>query len=426
MKTGGLSLDQAPPEDIPARFFLSAPLFGILGAALVAWKGRVLFLSSWMPETIALTHLVTLGWMTMVMLGAFYQMTPVLVGGRVPLIRFARVTHAMLVPGVLAMSSGLIWTEPWLMRTAIVLLFCALALFLLQLTGPLLKADGKRPVVLAMRISLFSLVVVLILGVYALGQVSGWWEGVLERTWLKSTHVTFGFFGWIAGLVLGVGFHVIPMFYLSAPFPETRARQVLVSGLFSLIMVPLSRWFDQGPLFSVLAALPGFAAVLVYTGTVLDRLMRRKRRVKDPTLRFWQFGLVSLCISMPLVISQLLLPAQTLPILFGVFFLGGFALSVTNGMLYKILPFLVWFHRYSSMVGQTRVPLLKDLLPGAGARRQSELHAVSIVLLLAGIAFEQDLLVRIGGAVWGLSAAWLFSNLLYAVSRKPVTVQAAS
>ena len=34
MKTGGLSLDQAPAEDISLRFFISAPIFGILAGLM--------------------------------------------------------------------------------------------------------------------------------------------------------------------------------------------------------------------------------------------------------------------------------------------------------------------------------------------------------------------------------------------------------
>ena len=35
MKTGGLSLDQASAEDIALRFFISAPIFGILAGLMV-------------------------------------------------------------------------------------------------------------------------------------------------------------------------------------------------------------------------------------------------------------------------------------------------------------------------------------------------------------------------------------------------------
>ena len=43
MKTGGLSLDQAPAEEIPLRFFISAPIFGILAGLMVLLKGNLLF-----------------------------------------------------------------------------------------------------------------------------------------------------------------------------------------------------------------------------------------------------------------------------------------------------------------------------------------------------------------------------------------------
>ena len=79
MKTGGLSLDQAPAEDIPLRFFISAPIFGILAGLMVLLKGNLLFSNTWMPETVALTHLLILGWMGSVIFGALYQMIPVLV-----------------------------------------------------------------------------------------------------------------------------------------------------------------------------------------------------------------------------------------------------------------------------------------------------------------------------------------------------------
>ena len=61
MKTGGLSLDQAPAEDIPLRFFISAPIFGILAGLMVLLKGNLLFPNTCMPETVALTHLLPLG-----------------------------------------------------------------------------------------------------------------------------------------------------------------------------------------------------------------------------------------------------------------------------------------------------------------------------------------------------------------------------
>ena len=56
--TRGLSLDQAPPFHIPARFFLTAPLFVLLAGLLLLWEGPSLLASRWLPLALAMTHLI--------------------------------------------------------------------------------------------------------------------------------------------------------------------------------------------------------------------------------------------------------------------------------------------------------------------------------------------------------------------------------
>ena len=192
MRTGGLSLDQAPSEDIPLRFFLTAPIFGLVSGMLVIWKGGLIFSNTWIPETIALTHLITLGWMGMVMFGALYQMIPVLVGGIVPFPRLSRMLHTMMIPAILLIASGFFWNHYMLLKTALILLFLTIFFFLLQLVPPLVRADGIRPVVLAMRLALGCLGLTLLMGSLNLAQYSGCWPGILDRNMLKSVHLQIG------------------------------------------------------------------------------------------------------------------------------------------------------------------------------------------------------------------------------------------
>ena len=80
MRMPGLTLESLPPINIPLRFFLTAPWFGMLAALLLLFSGPGLWSSSWNPALIGLTHLVTLGFVTMTMLGALFQLLPVLSG----------------------------------------------------------------------------------------------------------------------------------------------------------------------------------------------------------------------------------------------------------------------------------------------------------------------------------------------------------
>ena len=75
-----LSFEQAPPLNAPLRFFLTAPLFGVIAGLLLLLEGEGVLLSRWSPSALALTHLLTLGFMLQIMIGALIQVLPVVSG----------------------------------------------------------------------------------------------------------------------------------------------------------------------------------------------------------------------------------------------------------------------------------------------------------------------------------------------------------
>jgi len=79
-----MSFESAPPYTAPLRFFLTAPLFAVLAGLLIAFEGPDIFVSRWMPAVLAVTHLLTLGFMLQMMLGALIQILPVVAGANLP------------------------------------------------------------------------------------------------------------------------------------------------------------------------------------------------------------------------------------------------------------------------------------------------------------------------------------------------------
>ena len=264
------------------------------------------------------------------------------------------------------------------------------------------------------------LALTLLLGSLNLVQYSGWWPGFLDRNLLKTLHLQMGLLGWIGFLIFGVGFHVIPMFYLlSKPFSDKQARGILLTAFGSLSALSTGSILGMSKDWLLLFSLPGLASVFYFSYTLLRMLYQRKRKVHDSTLRLWQGGILALCLSLPLGLSHLVSPGQQWLFLFGIFFIGGFAISVSIGMLYKIVPFLIWFHRFSSLIGQIRVPLLKDLLPKRLPAIQAFLHGVSLLLVCSGIFLQEDLSIRIGAGLWMVSSLMLLIHLIFVVSHKP-------
>ena len=107
MPTGGLSLDQAPPLAVPVTFFVTAPVAAFAAGVLLLVEGSAALTSSWLPQTLALTHLGTLGFLAMVMLGALYQLIPVVAGSRVRGVRSAHAVHVLLSLGLVGLVTGL-------------------------------------------------------------------------------------------------------------------------------------------------------------------------------------------------------------------------------------------------------------------------------------------------------------------------------
>ena len=75
-----LSFENAPPFAAPLRFFLTAPLFSLAAGLLLMAAGPDLLASRWTPGLLAATHLITVGFMLQVMLGALIQILPVVAG----------------------------------------------------------------------------------------------------------------------------------------------------------------------------------------------------------------------------------------------------------------------------------------------------------------------------------------------------------
>src|SRR5512139_2518552 len=126
----GLSLDQAPPLGVPLRFFLTAPLFALAAALLMLWQGADVFSGRWHPAMLGITHLLTLGYMGLVMLGAMLQMLPVVAGTPVrrPVL-VAAIIHVLATAGIILLCLGLTFTVPLVLKVALPMLGTALLLF---------------------------------------------------------------------------------------------------------------------------------------------------------------------------------------------------------------------------------------------------------------------------------------------------------
>ncbi len=432
---GGLSLEQAPPLAVPAGFFLTAPwAIGVAGALLLE-GGSELLLSRWSPATMALAHLGTLGVVGMVMLGALYQMVPVVAGASVAHIRLGHLVHALLLGGLALFCPGLLAAQPDMIGVGAALIGVAMLLFLVPVGGALLGAPTVTHTVHGMRLALLALAAVVALGLWAAFGLATGQPGAGRAVRLE-VHLNLALLGWIGGLLVAVSWQVVPMFYLAAAWPARFSATLLGLLGTSVLLLLLGQAADLAgvrslaPLYLRLACLPAVLAVwIMHPLSVMTRLAQRQRRRSDASLLFWYGGMVTaLLIAVGWILwacAPGLFGARG-PVLFAWLVLWGWAGLVLHGMLTRIVPFLVWFHRYSARIGLEAVPSIRELLPQGRIRAGFFVHLASLVVGGMAIFSGNDVLARLTGLLLLAVAVMLFSALVHVLQRRPVTSGQAS
>jgi len=425
LKTGALSLDQAPPLSIPASFFLTIP-FGILIAGLILMSSGITALGSpWAPQALALTHAGTLGILAMGMLGALYQMTPVIAGIPVPFTRIAHLVHILLVAGLAGFIWRLLGGPVAAMSWAITAFQLALPAFLLPLGWALLRPATVSETVQGMRLAVLSLVAITLMGLMMAAGYAGDLFPQNRMLWVQ-IHLTLALLGWVGGLIMSVSWQVIPMFYLAPAMSKVTKRWLFGMLLLGLILpvaaffasVETGGWLSPGKIAAI-SALPAALVIWVlHPALVLQSIAARKRKRSDASLLFWKAGLGTALLIIPIATAALLLPDPRWQVLFGWVAIWGWAGMIMHGMLSRIVPFLVWFHRFSARVGLEPVPSMRSLLSQRRIQTGFMLHLSSVIAGIAAITLQADILAKITGLLLAGTGISLASMLIHVLKHR--------
>jgi hypothetical protein len=399
LKATGLSLEQAPPVHLPLRFFLTAPLFAVAAGLTLAWQGEAVLASRWTPAALATVHLIAIGFLSQVMCGALLQMLPVIAGSPFPAVRRAgTAVHALLSLGTALLAWGFFGDDSLPLLAGAGCTAAGFALFLVPLGLALSRAQGVPDTVRAMRLSAVALIVTLLLGFLLIAALRGWLPLPALTHWVD-LHLTWGLVGWAGLLILGVAYRVVPMFHVTPSYPRWLARLLAPGLVLSLATgsLLLAAGWDAVAWLAFAFAAAGFTLFALVT---VRLQVRRKRPRLDATLMHWWAAMASVAAAA----STWLL--QGAPELVGVFLLVGVGIGLPSGMLFKIVPFLSWFHLQHRQIASGRldvpIPHMHSFISERDARLHFSAHLLAVCLLVA--SFVEPQLARPGGVALTLSA----------------------
>jgi hypothetical protein len=353
----------------------------------------------------------------MVMLGALFQVLPVVSNRAVPGDQIiAPWVHRGLVAGTLTLAAGFLTSWGWLVGIAAFLLASGFGLFVGAFGTGLVRARPAGDTIVSLRLAALSLLATLVLGGMQL-TLYLWPEAGLYQPQQTQLHALVGGFGWALLLVMGVSFQVIPMFHVAPPFPHW-VRRPLPLVIFAANVAVLLAW-DAMAAYALSLTM---VATVLYAAAALKVLRARKRKLVDYTVRFWQLGLSQLIAAALVALCLAFTESGTWPpqveLLLGLMFALGFVLSLMLGMLQKIVPFLIYLHlqRMAMANPQTmtvRIPHMRALIPTERLRWQYRLQFLLLPCIylapwtsLMGVVAGMLLVATFGWLGYCLWGAW--------------------
>ncbi|MDA8192687.1 MAG: hypothetical protein M0Z53_01635 [Thermaerobacter sp.] len=355
---GRLYTDKSPRLVVPLLFFLSGQVALLVGLALLIGESGPLFAGSYgSMGVVAATHMFTLGFATMVMMGALYQLMPVTLNLS-PLPPAAVVGQWLIYnPGVALLVAGMADGDFPLIVFGGGLTVIAVCWFLINAAwllrqGPTWTVSGYFMV---SAMGYLSLTIALGM-VLTLNLRYNWFDagrGV-------SIHLLLGFVGWFGFLLMGVTYKLWSMFLPSRTLPR-RARMtgiLLHAGIWLGLLSALTdpRWGLR-----LAWVLIGFA-VFGYLLDAVNIWRGRKGRTVDPALAATRVAPLFLVLAALAGVFGALGHPRAWEVA-GYWVLNGWVGLSIASFMQKIIPFLLWLHRYAHVHGQGKMPRLSDIFP---------------------------------------------------------------
>jgi hypothetical protein len=400
---------------LPLRYLWAGQLALVLAVVLAILRAEDLLDFYYQGRLLAITHLVSLGWITTTIMGASFLVVPLILS--VPLYseRLGRWQFPPLVIGTAIMVTHF-WTGHYGgLAAGAILIFLATVLFLVNLSVTLRGISRKDIAVPYLVAALMYLVATVILGnLMALDKIVDFLGGQVLATIQGHAHLAA--LGWVSLMILGVGHKMIPLLTASTPVEERRSRRrfwLLNGGIVGLFvaLVTRSRWvFPAGLLVAL-----GFASVLW-------RLTRPWREGRAPRVD-WParhvlaaFGFLVLASLMGLGLAASLIQdeavAARLAVAYAFLGLTGWITLMIIGMSYRVIPLLVWLHRYAPVVHDWEVPKVSDLSWGRWQAWSFSLLLSGVVVTSAFLLHPSVLGVRAGLLLFGAGVVLFGATML--------------
>lgn len=419
-----IASQNAPSPKVVIPHYVFGGLTWLAVTLLIVFNPEAFTQHFFNPELLSITHLLVLGWITMIIFGALYQLLPVIMEVKLYSEPFAIASFIMLGMGTILLafafwifSFGAILFVGATFVVLAVVLFVANVLFTAHSSTK--KIIERTFIVTSAIWLLFTVLAGLTL---AINQVYPFLKA--SQIELLKLHAHAGIVGWFMQLIIGVSSKLLPMFMVSHNVNTKKLTIAYYAINLGLIAGLVSLFFQIkfGVILSAIIIVPG---IFSYLSFIYEAYTKRVKKQLDIGMKQTAFSFLILVVPFFLIFSLLFnfkfLQNLTLPlsVAYGSAIIIGFISSLVMGQTYKTLPFIVWLKVYRGRIGKLVLPLPKDLYSEKVASAQLWLFAIGFVLLLIGISASAITILLLGAFVLLLSTTLYNFNLFKIIFHKP-------
>lgn len=405
--TPNTGLQKTTSYKVVLPFYIFAALSFLLACVLLLINTSVVHQHYFHPHTLAITHLMALGWGTMIILGASHQLLPVLIEGKLSSDLLGYLSFAFASVGIPFLITGFyIFHIGWVLQTGAVLVNAGVVCYLVNVISSIY--ESKKHDVYAWFIATASLwlFATTFFGLLLVFNFTRSWLPNNSTEYL-SLHAHLGLAGWFLLLIIGVASRLIPMFLISK-YTSIKTLWWIYALINTALIgfISLKTFYAYPQLYYTPFLLVCIALILFGNYCYKAYKVRIRKQVDEQmkvsllSVALLFLPLLSLLVVIYFISTNV---KANMVLLYGFCIFFGWITAIIFGMTFKTLPFIVWNKVYHTRaVGKTPAP--KELFSEKLFQSMAVLYLTGFVLFFFGIILLNDILLK-GGAVSLLASA---------------------
>lgn len=360
------------------------------------------------PHILAITHIMALGWGTMIILGAGYQLIPVLIERSLYSVKLAYWSFYLAAIGIPLLAYGFYffdmgWPAKWGGRLVLI----AVSLFVINLAKSLQKSNRNVHAWFMVAASVW----LFITAFYGLVLVYNFTFPIYKRNHIEliPLHAHTGIIGWFLLLVIGVGSKLIPMFMISK-YTNTRLLWLIFSFINAALLLFISLYIlGAGSGFFMLPLSMILFSLLLFATYCYKSYKQRIRKQVDEQMKISLLSVLLMLVPVAVIFTLIGLFVSgkenlRFVLLYGFVIFFGWITAIIFGMTFKTLPFIVWNKVYGKIAGLGKTPNPKELYNERLFKMMAVSYLAGFVIFIAGILTIEKTILATGASLLLIAA----------------------